>query len=165
MTTMRRHLPIPLVILTLDVVVAAALLISTQCIQPVHGGATAEAEQKLYWGDTTMEKSTAPRFPDYHALLDWYYAEVGAGRKPDAASLKDEIRSTMKYRLAQPQVYYDGTGYVPGFDEGWRPDVDGDTYREYRKARDRAMHKTREVGNEEMVQVQQEKKMEPNVEG
>jgi hypothetical protein len=161
---MRRHLPIPLVIVTLEVA-AAALLISTQYIRPVHGGATAEAEQKLYWGDKSIAKSPPPRSPDYHALLDWYYAEVGAGRKPDAQSLKDEIRSTMKYRLAQPQVYYDGTGYVPGVDEDWRPDVDGDTYREYRKARDRAIHKTRERSAMKMVKDQQENKREHNVEG
>ena len=46
------------------------------------------------------------------------------------------------HRLTQPQKYYDGTGYVPGEDEGWRPDgVDWETYKLYRDERNKAVQR------------------------
>ena len=110
------------------------ILLLSSCVQQVSGAATAKAERALY----EPEDSTTPtaKFADYHALLDWYYAETAAGRKPDGQALRDEIRQTMVHRLSQPQRYYDGTGYVPGEDEGWRPDgVDWETYKLYREER------------------------------
>ena len=97
-------------------------------MQQVSGAATAKAERALYEPEEDGTTPTA-KFADYHALLDWYYAETAAGRKPDGQALRDEIRQTMVHRLSQPQRYYDGTGYVPGEDEGWRPDVDWETYK------------------------------------
>ena len=113
------------------------ILLLSSCVQQVSGAATAKAERALY----EPEDSTTPtaKFADYHALLDWYYAETAAGRKPDGQALRDEIRQTMVHRLSQPQRYYDGTGYVPGEDEGWRPDVDWETYKLYREERNEAV--------------------------
>lgn len=121
----------------LTVVLLPTLLITLLHFYSADGGATAEAEQNLYDAYT----APPPKYPDYHALLDWYYTEVAAGRQPDSQTLKDEIRRTMKYRLAQPQVYYEGTGYIPGVDEGWRPDVDSGTYKSYREEKDEAIRK------------------------
>lgn len=114
------------------------ILLLLACVHQVSGAATAHAERALY----EPEDSTTPtaKFADYHALLDWYYAETAAGRKPDGQTLRSEIRQTMVHRLSQPQRYYDGTGYVPGEDEGWRPaGVDWETYKLYREERNEAV--------------------------
>lgn len=111
------------------------------CAQQVRGAATAHAERALYEPEDSTTVTSAT-FADYHALLDWYYAETAAGRKPDGQTLRNEIRQTMMQRLAQPQKYYDGTGYVPGEDEGWRPDgVDWETYKLYREGRNEAVQR------------------------
>ena len=116
----------------------------SSCVQQVSGAATAKAERVLY----EPEDGTTPtaKFADYHALLDWYYAEIAAGLKPDGQALRDEIRQTMVHRLSQPQRYYGGTGYVPGEDEGWRPDgVDWETYKLYREERNEAARQRDQV--------------------
>lgn len=117
------------------------------CAQQVSGAATAQAERSLYepaehGGGTDTHTRTTATFADYHALLDWYDAETAAGRKPDRQSLRNSLRRTMMHRLTQPQKYYDGTGYVPGEDEGWRPDgVDWETYKLYRDERNKAVQR------------------------
>ena len=120
---------------------ATFLLLLLACARRASGAATARAEHKLYEPEGTTTTTTAT-FADYHALLDWYYAETAAGRKPDGQTLRAEIRRTMNHRLSQPQKYYEGTGYVPGEDEGWRPDgVDWETYKLYREERNEAVHR------------------------
>ena len=120
---------------------ATSLLLLLACARRASGAATARAEHKLYEPEGTTTTTTAT-FADYHALLDWYYAETAAGRKPDGQTLRAEIRRTMNHRLSQPQKYYEGTGYVPGEDEGWRPDgVDWETYKLYREERNEAVHR------------------------
>ena len=117
---------------------ATSLLILLACARQASGAATARAEHKLY----EPEDTTTATFADYHALLDWYYAETEAGRKPDGQTLRTEIRRTMNHRLSQPQKYYEGTGYVPGEDEGWRPDgVDWETYKLYREESNEAVQR------------------------
>ena len=119
---------------------ATSLLLLLACARRASGAATARAEHKLYEPEGTT--TTTATFADYHALLDWYYAETAAGRKPDGQTLRAEIRRTMNHRLSQPQKYYEGTGYVPGEDEGWRPDgVDWETYKLYREERNEAVHR------------------------
>ena len=129
------------------------------CAQQVSGAATAHAERALY----EPEDSTATaKFADYHALLDWYYAETAAGRKPDGQTLRSEIRQTMVHRLSQPQRYYEWTGYVPGEDEGWRPDgVDWETYKLYREERNEAVRRR----DQEQMQIQAEEDKETGVNG
>lgn len=121
---------------------ATFLLLLLACARRASGAATARAEHKLYEPEGTTTTTTTATFADYHALLDWYYAETAAGRKPDGQTLRAEIRRTMNHRLSQPQKYYEGTGYVPGEDEGWRPDgVDWETYKLYREERNEAVHR------------------------
>ena len=131
----------------------------SSCVQQVSGAATAKAERALY----EPEDGTTPtaKFADYHALVDWYYAETAAGRKPDGRALRDEIRQTMVHRLSQPQRYYGGTGYVPGEDEGWRPDgVDWETYKLYREKRNEA---ARQRDQEELpIQAERDKETRRN---
>mmetsp|Transcript_7047 Transcript_7047/g.11748 ORF Transcript_7047/g.11748 Transcript_7047/m.11748 type:complete len:157 (-) Transcript_7047:135-605(-) len=119
---------------------ATSLLLLLVCARQASGAATAQAEHKLY--EPEADSSSSTTFADYHALLDWYCSETAAGRKPDGQTLRTEIRRTMKHRLSQPQKYYEGTGYVPGEDEGWRPDgVDWETYKLYREERNEAVQR------------------------
>ena len=84
---------------------------------PKHAEGTAKSEKRRYTPAGLPEGGA--RFPDYHRLLDHYY-EVGMTEE----ELEDALRETMTYRLSLPQRYYQGAGYIPGVDEGWRPGDD-----------------------------------------
>lgn len=128
----------------------------------VTGGTTAEAERPFYDPKDgkrrrqQRQESSPPRFPDYHELLDWYYSEKAQGRQPQGDELRREIEATMAYRLSQPQLYYEGTGYIPGVDEGWRPAVDEGVYRRYRDERNDEVRRMKPAESDEKLPPQTE---------